>query len=76
VRADDDASPTALRRPHEGGRHSLVIILARLRVMVDDLRDEISYEPRADGRPDPGEVVWARVPFEEGIGRRAGLAPS
>lgn len=24
-----------------------------------------SYAPRADGRPDPGEVVWAWVPFEE-----------
>ena len=25
----------------------------------------ISYAPRADGRPDPGEVVWGWVPFEE-----------
>ena len=25
----------------------------------------ISYAPRADGRPDPGEVVWTWVPFEE-----------
>ena len=24
-----------------------------------------SYEPEADGQPDPGEVVWGRVPFEE-----------
>jgi hypothetical protein len=24
-----------------------------------------SYEPEADGRPDPGEVVWGWVPFEE-----------
>ncbi len=23
------------------------------------------YAPRADGRPDPGEVVWAWVPYEE-----------
>ncbi|WP_373308381.1 type II toxin-antitoxin system PemK/MazF family toxin [Cellulomonas marina] len=23
------------------------------------------YAPRADGRPDPGEVVWAWVPFED-----------
>ncbi|NYG56891.1 type II toxin-antitoxin system PemK/MazF family toxin [Nocardioides perillae] len=23
------------------------------------------WEPTADGRPDPGEVVWAWVPFEE-----------
>lgn len=26
---------------------------------------ELQYAPRADGRPDPGEVVWAWVPFEE-----------
>jgi hypothetical protein len=24
-----------------------------------------SYEPDADGEPDPGEVVWAWVPYEE-----------
>lgn len=26
---------------------------------------EITYAPRPDGRPDPGEIVWAWVPFEE-----------
>jgi hypothetical protein len=25
----------------------------------------LGYAPRADGRPDPGEVVWAWVPYEE-----------
>lgn len=29
----------------------------------------ISYAPRADGDPDPGEVVWGWVPFEEDITR-------
>ena len=24
-----------------------------------------SYEPEIDGEPDPGEVVWAWVPYEE-----------
>ena len=24
-----------------------------------------SYEPEMDGEPDPGEVVWAWVPYEE-----------
>lgn len=24
-----------------------------------------SYAPVADGRPDPGEVVWAHVPYED-----------
>jgi hypothetical protein len=31
--------------------------------------DEIGYTPRDDGRPDPGEVVWAWVPYDEGDGR-------
>jgi hypothetical protein len=30
---------------------------------------EIDYAPRDDGRPDPGEIVWAWVPFEEDDGR-------
>lgn len=25
----------------------------------------ISYSPRRNGRPDPGEVVWAWVPYED-----------
>jgi PemK-like, MazF-like toxin of type II toxin-antitoxin system len=31
--------------------------------------DEIGYRPHPDGAPDPGEVVWAWVPFDEGDGR-------
>lgn len=27
--------------------------------------DQIGYAPRADGRPDPGEVVWAWVAYED-----------
>jgi PemK-like, MazF-like toxin of type II toxin-antitoxin system len=30
---------------------------------------DVEYRPRADGRPDPGEIVWAWVPFDEGDGR-------
>jgi PemK-like, MazF-like toxin of type II toxin-antitoxin system len=30
---------------------------------------EFGYRPRDDGRPDPGEVVWAWVPFDENDGR-------
>jgi len=37
--------------------------LSRLRSRV------VRYAPRANGRPDPGEVVWAWVPFDEGDGR-------
>jgi hypothetical protein len=31
--------------------------------------DAVAYAPRADGHADPGEVVWAWVPYEEGDGR-------
>ncbi len=27
------------------------------------------YAPRRDGKPDPGEIVWAWVPYEEQDGR-------
>ena len=27
--------------------------------------DGVSYAPQQDGEPDPGEVVWAWVPYEE-----------
>ncbi|WP_081866105.1 type II toxin-antitoxin system PemK/MazF family toxin [Blastococcus sp. URHD0036] len=30
---------------------------------------DLEYRPRADGHPDPGEVVWAWVPYDEGDGR-------
>ena len=30
---------------------------------------DVEYRPRDDGRPDPGEVVWAWVPFDENDGR-------
>ena len=30
---------------------------------------DVAYRPRDDGRPDPGEVVWAWVPYDEGDGR-------
>ncbi|MEO6472691.1 MAG: type II toxin-antitoxin system PemK/MazF family toxin [Aeromicrobium sp.] len=26
---------------------------------------DIAYAPKPDGQPDPGEIVWAWVPFEE-----------
>jgi len=30
---------------------------------------KVSYAPQHDDRPDPGEIVWAWVPFEEDHGR-------
>jgi hypothetical protein len=34
-----------------------------------DRARRISYAPRLDGAADPGEVVWAWVPYEENDGR-------
>ncbi len=30
---------------------------------------DITYAPKPDGRPDPGEIVWAWVPYEEDAAR-------
>ena len=30
---------------------------------------DTTYAPRPDGRPDPGEIVWTWVPYEERDGR-------
>ncbi len=30
---------------------------------------DLTYAPEPDGQPDPGEIVWAWVPFEEDSGR-------
>ncbi len=32
-------------------------------------RVKMSYSPHTDGHPDPGEIVWTWVPFEERDGR-------
>ena len=32
---------------------------------VRPLIPRFSYSPKANGKPDPGEVVWAWVPYEE-----------
>ena len=29
------------------------------------MSDDIGYRPEADGDPDPGEIVWAWVPYED-----------
>jgi len=43
--------------------------LLRPRSARRDGGDQLGYAPRADGQADPGEVVWAWVPFEENDGR-------
>jgi hypothetical protein len=38
--------------------------LPRIRA-VRPVVPRLGYSPKADGRPDPGEVVWTWVPYEE-----------
>ncbi|HTW15675.1 MAG TPA: type II toxin-antitoxin system PemK/MazF family toxin [Nocardioides sp.] len=40
-------------------------LLSRLRRPARATTDEIAYAPRPDGRPDPGEVVWGWVAYED-----------
>lgn len=52
-------------------------LLNRIRRLLTPLRSDpvrsdplrFDYAPRRDGKPDPGEVVWAWVPYEEADGR-------
>lgn len=55
----------------------MVPLLSRLRGLLTPRRRpaagpgaiRFDYAPRRDGRPDPGEIVWAWVPYDEGDGR-------
>jgi hypothetical protein len=51
--------PTQRQTPRQGVRSAATGERAR----------EIAYAPKLDGAADPGEIVWAWVPFEEGDGR-------
>ncbi|KJC65381.1 PemK-like, MazF-like toxin of type II toxin-antitoxin system [Agreia bicolorata] len=43
---------------------------ATIEVGIEALgRRRIVFDPRVDGKPDPGEVVWTWVPYEENDGR-------
>jgi len=52
-------------------------LLSRIRRLLSPSRQpaaahtpiRFDYAPRRDGRPDPGEIVWAWVPYDEGDGR-------
>jgi hypothetical protein len=50
-------------------------LLSRIRRLLSPSRKpartpiRFDYAPRRDGRPDPGEIVWAWVPYEEQDGR-------
>lgn len=54
------------RRPPVGKRSGGGVVVAGAGLPDADLRSvTIVYDPRMDGDADPGEVVWAWVPFEE-----------
>ncbi|CAD5998721.1 type II toxin-antitoxin system PemK/MazF family toxin [Agreia sp. COWG] len=55
---------TASVSPGQGGRDKTVEV--PLSALV---RARIRFAPRRDGSPDPGEVVWTWVPYEENDGR-------
>jgi hypothetical protein len=58
--AVDRLADGARRPPRPAGRRSPA--------PAPDVPD-VEYRPRADDRPDPGEIVWAWVPYDEGDGR-------
>ncbi len=59
--------PRAVRRSRSGVLSTLRNAARRLPSRVPLPR--FVHAPRADGRPDPGEVVWAWVPYEEDASR-------
>ena len=44
-------------------------VLRRTKRTAAQPAPDVEYRPRDDGRPDPGEVVWAWVPYDENDGR-------
>jgi hypothetical protein len=74
--ARSGGSPTVpSRRPRHEGRHdgtSPGQAGPHATTEVDSRtleRCDISYNPDLDGEPDPGEVIWTWVPYEEADGR-------
>lgn len=58
-----DAGPATVRTVEVGG----VPVTSRTRAF-DGARERLpvlEYTPRDDGRPDPGEVVWTWIPFDD-----------
>lgn len=64
TRATDAAVSTGLLSPGQAGESATVEVDARRLRGV-----QLAYAPSRDGEPDPGEIVWTWVPFEERDGR-------
>jgi hypothetical protein len=61
--------PRTVRRPSSAPPAPVTPPSRRGAVTDHRGRVTLEYRPRDDGRPDPGEIVWAWVPFEEADGR-------
>ncbi|WP_292679101.1 MULTISPECIES: type II toxin-antitoxin system PemK/MazF family toxin [unclassified Microbacterium] len=59
-RAQTDTAPAADGSTPRIGAHTTVEV-----PLPDRGGVRLAYAPRRDGRPDPGEVVWAWVPYQE-----------
>lgn len=63
-------SRAARERPRPAPRRGAAPAQSRVRtVPAQDRVRRIVYAPDLDGAADPGEIVWAWVPFEENDGR-------
>lgn len=53
------------RYPAQGVPRTVGLGVAEAAAAQDALGGAVGYAPQADGEPDPGEVVWAWVPYED-----------
>jgi hypothetical protein len=61
--------PSGLRRVAGQVVHQVVQRFRRPARTTAEAAPDVEYRPREDGRPDPGEVVWAWVAYDENDGR-------
>jgi len=67
-----DAGPRGTSSPHASAGDQQVEAASRETVEYDVARlglPELDYAPRHDDQPDPGEVVWTWVPYDDDPGR-------
>jgi hypothetical protein len=57
------------RQPRSRLRRALSRLVPSRYAAQDAVRGAAAYAPEVDGEPDPGEVVWAWVPYEEDASR-------
>jgi hypothetical protein len=60
-----DAQPKRKKLPPKSAQPAPRRAQPKAKKAADDPRVHVRYAPSIDGDPDPGEVVWAWVPFED-----------